>query len=71
MRHLQLLKSTLDARRMRWKMFQRKITSRARLQFTWLLSERGFRGNLKVDNKGHQLDLDVSPFSTKSILFHS
>ncbi|MCJ1356930.1 MAG: Structural maintenance of chromosomes protein 6 [Icmadophila ericetorum] len=61
----QLLKSTLDSRRRRWRLFQKKITARARLQFTWLLSERGFRGKLILDNKRHLLDLDVQPDETK------
>ena len=55
----QLLKLTLVQRRERWKQFQKRITARARLQFNWLLSERGFRGKLTVDHKRRLMDIDV------------
>ena len=46
-------------RRERWKIFQKSITSRARIQFFYLLSERGFRGFLKANHKQKLLDLTV------------
>ena len=53
------LKMTLVNRKERWREFQRCISARARVQFFYLLSERGFRGRLLADHKGKQLDLNV------------
>lgn len=60
---LKLLKSTLVNRKERWKLFQRAITARARVQFMWMLSERDFRGRLLANHKEKKLDLQVSPNS--------
>jgi len=46
-------------RRDRWRKFQKHITSRARIQFFFLLSERGFRGKLLANHKEKKLDLLV------------
>ena len=51
---------TLLNRKERWRIFQKKITARARIQFGFLLSERNFRGRLKADHSGKTLDLSVS-----------
>ena len=56
---LQLLKETLVNRRDRWRKFQKHITSRARIQFFFLLSERGFRGKLLANHKEKKMDLLV------------
>ena len=61
----QLLKRTLVHRRERWKHFQRLITSRARTQFFYLLSERGFRGRLVANHKQKSLELRVGAALTK------
>ncbi|KAF6219298.1 hypothetical protein HO133_005123 [Letharia lupina] len=55
----QLLKHTLVNRKDRWRRFQKHITSRARVQFFYLLSERGFRGKLLAHHKEKKLDLMV------------
>ncbi|KAI9847889.1 MAG: Structural maintenance of chromosomes protein 6 [Thelocarpon superellum] len=62
----QLLKSALSDRQDRWRKFQRFISARARAQFTYLLSERSFRGSLKTDHKLRLLDLHVEPDETKT-----
>ncbi|KAI9785860.1 MAG: Structural maintenance of chromosomes protein 6 [Peltula sp. TS41687] len=62
----QLLKLALLERQDRWRKFQRFISARARAQFTYLLSERSFRGSLKTDHQRHQLDLHVEPDETKT-----
>ncbi|MCJ1373013.1 Structural maintenance of chromosomes protein 6 [Loxospora ochrophaea] len=59
-----LLKLTLVHRISRWEQFRSKITARARLQFQFLLSERGFRGRLTIDHEEKKLDLDVQPDET-------
>ena len=51
---------TLRNRRERWKKFQKHITSNARIQFFYQLSERGFRGKLLANHKEKKLDLQVS-----------
>ncbi|KAL8874123.1 MAG: hypothetical protein Q9174_000493 [Haloplaca sp. 1 TL-2023] len=61
----QLLKMTLVHRKERWKVFQRAITARARVQFMWMLSERSFRGRLLANHKEKKLDLNVEPDPTK------
>ncbi|KAL2056405.1 hypothetical protein ABVK25_003428 [Lepraria finkii] len=60
----QLLKFALVNRRDRWKQFQKFITARARVQFMYLLSERGFRGQLQANHKEKKLDLQVEPDET-------
>ncbi|KAL8785930.1 MAG: hypothetical protein Q9213_003079 [Squamulea squamosa] len=61
----QLLKTTLVHRKERWRLFQRAITARARVQFMWMLSERSFRGRLIANHKEKKLDLQVEPDPTK------
>ncbi|KAL9595447.1 MAG: hypothetical protein Q9219_006438 [cf. Caloplaca sp. 3 TL-2023] len=61
----QSLKSALVHRKERWKLFQRAITARARVQFMWMLSERNFRGRLLANHKEKKLDLHVEPDPTK------
>lgn len=56
---LQLLKGTLVERRRRWGLFRSHIAARAKAQFVYLLSERGFRGKLKTDHKQKLLEIKV------------
>ncbi|KAF9887119.1 Structural maintenance of chromosomes protein 6 [Aspergillus nanangensis] len=66
-RHLaNALMQTLQNRKKRWKIFRSHISSRAKAQFTYLLSERSFRGRLLTDHEGKLLDLIVEPDSTKN-----
>ena len=60
------LKRTMHQRRNRWIDFRRFISSRARANFTYLLSERAFRGNLKLDHRSRLLDLSVEPDITRA-----
>ncbi|KAI9773446.1 MAG: Structural maintenance of chromosomes protein 6 [Geoglossum simile] len=62
----QMLKFALIERQNRWRKFRKFISARARAQFTYLLSERSFRGALKTDHRRHTLDLQVEPDETRS-----
>jgi chromosome segregation ATPase len=55
------LNKTMHNRRDRWKNFQRFITVAAKINFQFLLGERGFRGQLVLDHKRRLLDLKVEP----------
>ena len=59
------LKRSLVERRERWKKFRSFISCRARAQFTYLLSERSFRGRLIMDHRQKMLELSVEPDITK------
>ncbi|KAJ5555482.1 hypothetical protein N7461_003952 [Penicillium sp. DV-2018c] len=61
----QALKDTLQNRKKRWEIFRSHISSRAKAQFTYLLSERSFRGRLLADHNNKRLDLHVEPDITK------
>ncbi|KGO65461.1 RecF/RecN/SMC [Penicillium italicum] len=61
----QALKDTLQNRKKRWEIFRSHISSRAKAQFTYLLSERSFRGRLLADHTNKLLDLQVEPDITK------
>ena len=56
---LQIFKDTLGNRKKRWEIFRSHISSRAKAQFTYLLSERSFRGRLLADHSEKRLDLQV------------
>ncbi|RMY28840.1 hypothetical protein D0866_09127 [Hortaea werneckii] len=60
-----LLRS-LRQRRLRWDLFRKHIAVRARTMFTYLLSERNFRGEIELDHDAKTLDLAVEPDLTKS-----
>ena len=60
---VQALKDTLQNRKKRWEIFRAHISSRAKAQFTYLLSERSFRGRLLADHANKLLDLHVSLFT--------
>ncbi|KAF2011722.1 P-loop containing nucleoside triphosphate hydrolase protein [Aaosphaeria arxii CBS 175.79] len=55
------LKNSLSNRQNRWERFRQDISVRARITFTYLLSERQFRGGLKVNHTSKQLDIQVQP----------
>jgi len=59
----QHLINTLMTRHNRWLQFRAGITVRARVTFTYLLSERKFRGTLSIDHKKRLLDIHVQPDS--------
>lgn len=61
----QALKNALITRRDRWTKFRSFISARAKAQFTYLLSERSFRGKLYADHKQKLLDIQVEPDITK------
>ena len=61
----QMLQSSLDDRRDRWKKFRQHITARARVNFVHLLSERGFRGGLNINNQQRKLWVSVEPDLTR------
>ncbi|KAH7138112.1 dna repair protein-like protein rad18 [Dendryphion nanum] len=57
----QWLARSLDQRTRRWEFFRQYISIASRTGFTYLLSERQFRGLLKVDHKKQALDIQVQP----------
>ena len=56
---------TLQHRQVRWKQFRSGISVRARVTFSYLLSERKFRGTLHIDHRNQALDINVQPDSTE------
>lgn len=62
---LQLLKHTFMKRIKGFRSFQKFISSRSRINFGYLLSERAFRGKLLIDHKQKLLDVHVEPDETK------
>ncbi|KAK2747897.1 Structural maintenance of chromosomes protein 6 [Myotisia sp. PD_48] len=61
-----LFKSSLMHRQERWLKFRSHISSRAKVQFTYLLSERSFRGKLVADHRAKLLDVEVEPDNSKN-----
>lgn len=53
------LKKAMDERQRRWKIFRNLISLRASASFTYLLSERQFRGELVFGHGGKTLDIKV------------
>lgn len=62
---LKTLKHSYDLRLEKWRQFQNHVSASARMQFTYLLSERGFRGKLTVDHKAKVLTIRVEPDETR------
>ena len=56
----QKLKTSLLYRKGRWKLFRKYITTRAKITFGYLLSERNFRGRILVNHADKMLDINVS-----------
>ncbi|KAI0836122.1 P-loop containing nucleoside triphosphate hydrolase protein [Hypoxylon sp. FL0890] len=59
------LKKALMDRLRKWRTFQRLISAHARCNFNYLLSERGFRGELFLDHKAKKLRVQVEPDETR------
>ena len=62
---LALLKASFKQRMIMFRYFRRHISSRSRIMFNYLLSERAFRGALSIDHKHKMLDVRVEPDDTK------
>lgn len=62
---IELLKKTVEARLERWRRFQRQISARIRIQFNYLLSERGFRGKIDLDHRARKVELHIEPDETR------
>lgn len=59
------LASTMQQRRVRWKLFRSHISHRARANFNYMLSERGFRGALRIDHTQKMMNISVEPDITR------
>ena len=59
------MKQSLMGRLEKWRIFQRYISASSRTNFIYLLSERGFRGSLKLDHQAKRLQVAVEPDETK------
>ncbi|KAF2007928.1 dna repair protein-like protein rad18 [Amniculicola lignicola CBS 123094] len=55
------LAQSITTRRRRWERFRAEISTRAKITFTYLLSERQFRGTLSVNHHTRFLDINVQP----------
>ncbi|KAI2634515.1 hypothetical protein GGS21DRAFT_518157 [Xylaria nigripes] len=55
------LKKALMHRLCKYREFQRHVSAQARCNFGYLLSERGFRGQLLLDHKNRKLEVVVEP----------
>ncbi|CAG8783725.1 19050_t:CDS:2, partial [Racocetra persica] len=56
---IQDLKSALHSRMLKWRNFRTYISVRARIQFTFQLSKRGYTGKLLFDHQNKKLTLRV------------
>ena len=63
---LDQLKQTLKDRNDTWKHFRTHITLRARIIFNDLMKDRGFQGDMLIDHKSKQLELQVNPDTKRS-----
>lgn len=59
------LKHAIANRLWMWRMFQRQISARVRIQFNYLLSERGFRGKIDLDHKNRKVNIQIEPDETR------
>ncbi|KAH7325118.1 P-loop containing nucleoside triphosphate hydrolase protein [Stachybotrys elegans] len=59
------LKRAIENRLHLWRMFQRQISARIRIQFNYLLSERGFRGKIDLDHKAREVNIQIEPDETR------
>ncbi|GAO15822.1 hypothetical protein UVI_02021140 [Ustilaginoidea virens] len=48
-----------------WRQFQRQISARIRIQFNYLLSERGFRGKIDLDHPNRKVNIHIEPDETR------
>ena len=58
---LDKLLESLSERKSRWKLFRSLISHRIKIQFMYMLSERGFRGQVVMDHKKKMMELQVEP----------
>ncbi|KKA29293.1 hypothetical protein TD95_002504 [Thielaviopsis punctulata] len=56
-----LMRTSLTDRIERWRYFQRHLSARTRVNFQYLLTERGFRGKMVIDHRAKVLALQVEP----------
>ena len=59
------LKHAIEDRLHLWRQFQRQISARIRIQFTYLLSDRGFRGKIDLDHRNRKVQIQVQPDETR------
>ncbi|KAI0517692.1 hypothetical protein F5B22DRAFT_94932 [Xylaria bambusicola] len=59
------LKKALMDRLAKYREFQRHVSAQARCNFGYLLSERGFRGQLLLDHRSRKLEVIVEPDKTR------
>ncbi|KAG5989423.1 hypothetical protein E4U52_005566 [Claviceps spartinae] len=59
------LKHAIAARLLLWRRFQRQISARIRVQFNYLLSERGFRGKIDLDHMKRRVNIHIEPDETR------
>ena len=59
------LKCAIESRLAIWRRFQRQIGARVRIQFNYLLSERGFRGKIDLDHIGRKVTIHIEPDETR------
>lgn len=59
------LKNAIEQRLRLWRTFQRQISARIRIQFNYLLSERGFRGKIDLRHKDRKVVIHIEPDETK------
>ncbi|KAI0388650.1 P-loop containing nucleoside triphosphate hydrolase protein [Xylariaceae sp. FL0594] len=60
-----LLNKSLGDRLGKFREFQRHVSAQARCNFSYLLSERGYRGQLLLDHQTRKLTLEVEPDKTR------
>lgn len=59
------LKGAIEQRLHLWRQFQRQISARVRIQFNYLLSERGFRGKIDLDHRLRKVIIHIEPDETR------
>lgn len=59
------LKQAISYRLHRWREFQKQISARIRIQFNYLLSERGFRGKIGFDHRAKKVLIQIEPDETR------
>ncbi|KAM3551984.1 hypothetical protein ARSEF4850_007602 [Beauveria asiatica] len=64
-RMIDSLKGALTQRLSLWRQFQRQISARIRIQFNYLLSERGFRGKIDLRHKERKVVVQIEPDETR------
>ncbi|KAJ6788870.1 hypothetical protein PWT90_00080 [Aphanocladium album] len=64
-RMIDSLKGAITQRLYLWRQFQRQISARIRIQFNYLLSERGFRGKIDLRHKERKVVLHIEPDETR------